>query len=125
MTPGNHILDEEFSFFDLSANTQSFEEISGGFFSRHPFSGSSNVPASEIADPGASCTAAAADSGTATDSGVAAAADSGTAIQTMAKWIVFRFCSQEPQSLYVSTVLSAIMALTMMLTLLLDLSGWV
>ena len=27
MTPGNHILDEEFSFFDLSANTQSFEEI--------------------------------------------------------------------------------------------------
>ena len=50
----------------------------GGFFSRHPFSGSSNVPASEIADPGASC-AAAADSGTATDSGVAPAADSGTA----------------------------------------------
>ena len=49
----------------------------GGFFSRHPFSGSSNIPASEIADPGASC--AAADSGTATDSGVAAAADSGTA----------------------------------------------
>ena len=45
--------------------------VCGGFFSRLRFSGSSNVPALEIADPGASCGAAGTDNGAATDSGAA------------------------------------------------------
>ena len=56
--------------------------VCGGFFSRLRFSGSSNVPASEIADRGASCEAADTDTGAAADN--VAVSDTGTAADSVA-----------------------------------------